>query len=233
MHAVMDAIGYTFKNTSLLTVALTHSSWVNEQNEGGIRHNERLEFLGDAVFELVVTERLFRLFPDVREGDLTQLRSSLVSTASFAAIARKIGLADFLRMGRGEERQGGRGRDPLLADTLEAVLGAVYLDGGLSAAKGVVDRLFADRWLAAAIPVKKKDCKTRLQEITQRLDGAARGLPVYAQAETSGEEHAPYFTVNVTLPDGRRFTGSGQSRRAAEQMAARQALESLSADDQP
>ncbi|MBO4311733.1 MAG: ribonuclease III [Desulfovibrionaceae bacterium] len=232
MRAVMDAIGYAFRDESLLSVALTHSSWVNEQGGGALRHNERLEFLGDAVFELLVTERLFTLFPDAREGDLTRLRSSLVSTVSFAAIARRIGLADSLRMGRGEEQQGGRDRDPLLADALEAVLGAVYLDGGLPAARGVVGRLFEDRWPAAAIMPVKKDYKTRLQECTQRLKGASRGLPVYAQAEPSGEEHAPHFTAEVTLPDGRRFTGEGQSRRASEQMAARQALEALGALDE-
>jgi len=223
-------LGYTFWNQKLLGTALTHSSWVNEQasEKDGV-HNERLEFLGDAVLELCVTEVLYRRFSSMREGEMTRLRSGLVNTTTLAALARLSGVREYLKLGHGEEAQGGRDRDPLLADAMEAVIGAAYLDGGLAAARQVVEKLYRDRWPdgpAAAAP-PQKDYKTLLQEKTQRLDGLARGLPVYAADGMEGPEHAPVFAAVVTLPDGRHFRGSSGNRRGAEQAAAKAALEAL------
>lgn len=227
-QSFQERIGHAFRDASLLRTALTHSSWVNEQSgPHTAAHNERLEFLGDAVLELCVTEQLYSRFPSSREGDLTRMRSELVSTASLAGLARETGIAGELRMGRGEEMQGGRERDPLLADAMEAVLGAVYLDGGIDAARQVVGKLFEGRWPSGIRCPQRKDNKTRLQEATQSLRGKARGLPVYTPAGCTGPEHAPVFAAKVTLPDGRSFLGTGVSRRTAEQDAARLALKAL------
>lgn len=221
-------LGYTFSNTALLDEALTHSSWVNEAAEGTEnavpRHNERLEFLGDAVLELCVSHSLFARFSQAREGDLTRMRAALVNTRVLAEVAKSLDLHVRLRLGRGEESQGGRERAPLLADLFEAVLGAVYLDGGYAAAMGVVGRLFESRWPQSAQPPRRKDYKTRLQEATQRLDAQSRGLPHYIPDGCEGPEHARTFAVVVELPDGRRCRATGVSRRGAEQEAARLAL---------
>ena len=209
-------------------MALTHSSYVNEHGSAS-EHNERLEFLGDAVLELCVTEVLYRLLPDVREGEMTRLRSRLVNTTTMAELARVSGVRDALRLGAGEESQGGRDRDPLLADAMESVIGAAYLDGGLSAAQQVIGFLYAGRWpgKAGIGGPQAKDSKTLLQEATQRFSGAARGLPVYTAEGMTGPEHEPVFTSRVTLPDGRWFTATGSTRRGSEQAAARKALDAL------
>lgn len=214
-------IGHAFARPELLDLALTHSSWANE---AGGDHNERLEFLGDAVLELCVSAWLYHRFPGVREGQLTRLRSGLVSTASLAERARHIGLDGLLRLGRGEEEQGGRRRDTVLSDALEAVLAAVYEDGGFAAARGAVERIFDGRWPQGVPAVSVKDCKTLLQEATQRLFGQT---PAYVRAGSSGPEHAKVFEVVLTLPDGAEFRASGPSCRKAEQEAARRALAAL------
>ena len=140
-----SGIGYAFWNGKLLETALTHSSYINE-HAGKSEHNERLEFLGDAVLELCVTEVLYHLLPGTREGEMTHLRSSLVNTTTLAELARLSGIREHIRLGCGEEAQGGRDRDPLLADAVESVIGAAYLDGGLAAAKQVVEHLYHGRW---------------------------------------------------------------------------------------
>ncbi len=224
MQTFLAFLGHHFADETLLQTAITHSSWVNEQCGSMEKHNERLEFLGDAVLELTVTEQLFKRFPNAREGELTRMRSALVSTDSLAFLARETGLAALLRMGKGEELQGGRERNPLLADALEAVLGAIYLDGGLPAAQAVVKRLFATHWPQKVCVPAQKDFKTRLQERLQRSTGPDRGLPRYLPTGTTGPEHAPEFFAEVFLPSGRSFKGRGVSKRAAEQDAARTAL---------
>ena len=140
LDVLQDRIGYRFKDESLLVLAVTHSSWANEHSAGNA-HNERLEFLGDAVLEIAVSAQLFARFPDAREGELTRLRSSLVNEATLAVIARKLHLDDCLRLARGEENQGGRQRDSLLSDAMEAVFGGVFVDGGIEKAREVVERL--------------------------------------------------------------------------------------------
>lgn len=222
------ALGHEFARPDLLRLALTHSSWANENGRDG-RHNERLEFLGDAVLEICVSNALYICFPEMREGEMTRLRSDLVGEASLAARAREQGLDRRLLLGQGEEAQGGRSRDAVLADLFEAVLGAVFLDGGLGAAQGAVERAFSHVWPTCgdAGADRVKDAKTSLQEACQRR---FRALPVYSLLETSGPEHAPLFHVAVTLPDGRRFEARGGGCRRAEHDAARIALESLEAE---
>ena len=215
------AIHYTFKQVKWLEQALTHSSFVNEYSEG-LEHNERLEFLGDAVLELSVSEMLFRFFPQAREGELTALRSGLVSQGALAEQARRLGLDKALRLGRGEESQGGRSRDALLSDAFEAVLGAVFMDGGYEEAAGTVVRLIENLVPASGPRNSRKDSKSILQELTQRN---FRELPVYSLKESRGPEHAKIFEVLLRLPDGRVFTGTGSSLKRAEQIVAMLALE--------
>lgn len=231
MRKFEEQLGYTFRQRDLLEQALTHSSWVNEaRGETAERpHNERLEFLGDAVLELCVSHVLFARFPAAREGSLTRVRAGLVNTRILAELAREIGLDKSLQLGRGEESQGGRDRAPLLADGVEAVLGAVYLDGGFGAAYAFVERLYAGRWPKEAEKPRRKDYKTSLQEATQRLPETQRGLPLYIPDGSEGPEHARIFAVIVELPDGRRCRATGVSRKGAEQEAARLALAMLEA----
>jgi ribonuclease-3 len=217
-------LGHVFRDAALLAAALTHSSFAHEA--GGGPHNERLEFLGDAVLSLCVSGELFARFPDAQEGDLTRLRSRLVNAASLAGVAREIGLDRHLRLGRGEENQGGRKRDTLLGDALEAVLGAVYEDGGFAPARELVRRLFTRHWLWAPEQEVRKDFKTRLQEVIQQQ---YRELPMYTLSASRGPEHARLFEVRLLLPDGRSFTAEGNSLKRAEQEAARNALLALHA----
>lgn len=216
-----SALGHDFVRADLLRLALTHSSWANEHGAGQ-EHNERLEFLGDAVLELCVSQKLFSSIPGAREGELTRLRSELVSTESLAQRAREQGLDKRLLLGRGEERQGGRERDTVLSDLFEAVLGAIFADGGFAAAQRAVERVFAELWphWEGKAP-RKKDFKTLLQEACQHRFGA---LPTYALLESSGPEHAPLFRVSVTLPDGRVLLAEGGGRKRAEHEAAQKAL---------
>lgn len=216
-------LGHTFRRPELLDLALTHSSWANEQG-APCAHNERLEFLGDAVLELCVSTELFQRFPEAREGELTRLRAHLVSAVGLAQRARELGLDAHIRLGKGEERQGGRTRDAILSDALEAVLAAVYLDGGFAQAREAVARVFAGHWPLATGAPQARDAKSHLQEAVQNLFGT---MPVYAQVASSGPEHAKHFQVRLTLPDGRGFPGEGASLRKAEQAAAACALEAL------
>lgn len=216
-----DKLGYHFRDISLLATALTHSSWANEHRTS---HNERLEFLGDAVLEINVSRELYERFPDEREGGLTRLRSRLVSEGKLAELARGLGIGEMMFMGRGEASQGGRARPALIADAMEAVLGAVYLDGGHEEASALVQRLYAGRWPDPSEERKVKDYKTRLQEGTQAI---LRSLPTYIPLSSSGPEHAKTFHVKIELSDGRTYTASGSSLKRAEQEAARIALEDL------
>lgn len=208
-----------FKNKELLDLALTHKSWVNE-NPNLRSSNERLEFLGDAILEFVITEILYKNFPQHQEGYLTNLRSNLVNTQNLANLARKLGVGKALYLSKGEEKGGGRENSSLLADTLEAIIGALYLDQGLSAVQK-----FIKKYLVAEIPKKiagpLKDPKSRLQEYVQ-----AKGLPApkYKVVEESGPDHDKKFIVEVFVKDKSLARGFGKSKNLAEQDAANKAL---------
>ena len=210
--------GYRFRDPALLETALTHRS--------ASRINyERLEFLGDSVLNFVVALMAFRAHPDASEGDLSRYRAALVSAPSLAAVAASLALGDQLRLGSGELKSGGFRRDSILADSLEAILGAVYLDGGLDTAAGVVERLLGQRLRDLPAAAALKDPKTRLQEILQ-----SQGLPLpkYALEEVGGEPHEQWFVASCEATEsGLRATGRGSSRRRAEQEAARQMLGAL------
>ncbi len=205
---------------------MTHSSYANERNAGA-ENNERLEFLGDAVLELTVSEELFRRFPEVREGELTRMRSRLVSQPTLAQLAREMGLHEHLRLGRGEESQGGRNRDSLLSDAVEALIGAIFLDAGFDAAKEWVIDMLHSRWPKRPETSRIKDYKSRLQEATQQL---YKARPLYALAGSAGPEHEKQFLVLLTMPDGREITAQGPSVKKAEQLAADKALRLLDED---
>lgn len=220
---LQDCIHHRFAQVKLLETALTHSSFANEQEVN--EDNERLEFLGDAVLELCISEEGFKRFPSAAEGQLTRIRSQLVKEHSLAAIARSIKLDKYIRLGRGEELQGGRERDALLADAFEAVLGAVFLDGGFEAARNTILLIFDELWPVQAVLPETKDYKSRLQEVAQER---YRDRPVYVLAGTSGPEHEKIFEVDVTLPTGDVFRGKGTSVKRAEQESAKCALVFLS-----
>ncbi len=221
LRTLQSGIHYEFKQVKLLIQALTHTSHANEH---GGTHNERLEFLGDAVLELAVSDELYRKFPEAQEGHLTRMRSAMVSETALAGVARRMGLGDCLLLGRGEESQGGRDKNSVLSDALEAVLGAVYLDGGLEAASERVKFLFEGHWPSPPETFRPRDFKSLLQEATQRI---WKSRPSYALGASRGPEHAKLYSVIVTLPDGTRLEWEERSMRKAEQGAAEQALHLL------
>lgn len=210
-------IGYTFQNETLLRRALTHSSYANERHRKS-EDNERLEFLGDAVLELFSSEFLFLNYPKLSEGDLTKLRASLVCEPTLAACTAQIQLGEFVRLGRGEEQTGGRRRKSILSDALEAVIGAIYLDGGFTNAKE-----FILKFILTDIEHKKLfyDSKTILQEFVQ---GNYEEALSYRLLEESGPDHNKNFTVEARIGDRAIGSGSGRTKKAAEQEAAYQAL---------
>ena len=218
---LQDRLGHAFDDPGLLAQALTHRSC-------GAHNNERLEFLGDAILDFVIADLLYGGEPDAHEGRLTRLRAHLVRRETLATVARDVHLGEALRLGPGELKSGGRDRDSILADALEAVIGAVYLDGGMSSCRGVLETLYNDRLARAAVEKGLKDPKTRLQEA---LQGHGRGLPQYTVVSLDGAPHDQSFTV-ACLVDGvpNPVTGFGPSRRKAEQDAATKALEKLDGD---
>lgn len=222
LAALEARLGLTFRDPELLRQALRHSSYAHENPDHG-PSNEQLEFLGDAVLSLTVSHLLLEAFPGSPEGELSQRRAALVNTRTLAAVARRLRLGDFLLLGKGEERQGGRQKPSLLADALEAVLAAVYLDQGLQAAAGLVETWLGPL-LAAQEDLDVQDAKTRLQEWAQ-----ARGQapPQYEVLEESGPSHARIFRVALRLGGETLAEGRGRSKKAAEQEAARQALAAL------
>ncbi len=220
---LQEKLGYVFRDEALLLLALTHSSWANEHNEpGGEAHNERLEFLGDAVLELNISAGLYLRYPGEREGSLTHLRSRMVSEAMLNILAQELDMGQCLLLGRGEDAQGGRQRPALLADAVEAVLGAVYLDGGHEAARVLVGRLYERHWPTLDSGRRGKDHKTLLQELTQ---ARFKALPTYLPLPGEGPEHARVFRSQLELPDGRICLGEGNTQKGAEQCAAQRALE--------
>lgn len=223
VNNLQEKLGYWFKNLDTLELALTHSSWASDLKKLE-KQNERLEFLGDAVLELCVSTELFQRYPQAREGDLTQLRSQLVNEAALARLARKIGLAPLLKLGSGEEQQSGRDKDSVLSDAMEAVLAAVYLDGGFMAARQSVKILYKELWPETWERKQEADNKSKLQELSQNL---FHGLPTYSLETSTGPSHAPTFEIALRLPDGRKFRASASSCKKAEQKAAGMALDAL------
>ena len=216
------AIGYRFKNISLLQNALTHSSYANERWHNSLMSNERLEFLGDSILGMVVAEYLFRTFPDRPEGELTRMRADMVCEKSLACVAARIGLGSHLMLGNGEEQGGGRSRESILADAVESVIAAAFLDGGMNAA-----RKFIEQFILVEVPVKKlhnADYKTALQELVQQKKHQVLS---YRLTGESGPDHDKRFDVEVSLNGKVVGVGSGSSKKRAEQMAARCAMEEL------
>ena len=216
------AIGYKFKNITLLQNALTHSSYANEQWHDSLKSNERLEFLGDSVLGMVVAEHLYKTQPDRPEGDLTRMRADMVCETSLAEIARKIRLGDHLLLGKGEEQSGGRNRPSILADAVESVIAACFLDGGMTPAEA-----FIREFVLCNVPVrvmKNTDYKTALQELVQQKKNQQL---VYTLVGESGPDHDKQFVVELTLNGKVVGKGVGTSKKRAEQDAARIALETL------
>ena len=207
----IPSLDYEFRDETLLQYALTHRS-------AGKNNNERLEFLGDAILNFVIAEHLYQSCPGLPEGDLSRLRASLVNKTSLSEIAQKLALGDSVILGPGEMKSGGQRRDSILADTLEAIIGAIYLDGGFGAAQAIIRDLYTERFANLPMPDELKDAKTRLQEL---LQARGLGLPEYKVMDVQGKDHAQTFlvTCHVTSLD-LQAQGTGRSRRAAEQNAA-------------
>ena len=223
-EALQQRTGHRFANTALLTQALTHRSF-------GADHNERLEFLGDAVLSLTVSALLFEHFAGSDEGDLTRVRAHLVREDSLHRMAVQLGLPEVLRLSEGEARGGGAQRPSILADALEALIGATFVDGGFDAARGLVQRLFGEVIATTDMGSWSKDAKTELQEW---LQARRLAVPVYTIRATRGQAHAQTFDVECSVPAlGLVESGEGRSRRVAEQEAARRMLDALSASDKP
>lgn len=217
-----ERLGYRFKDQQLLQTALTHSSYANEHG-GHIKYNERLEFLGDAFFDAVVGEAFFRRFPNREEGFLSRIRAVIVCEDSLARKANQIGLGSFLRLSHGEEKTGGRNRTSILADAMEAIIGAIYLDGGFEAVQNVVLTLFQEEIEDASQgKVNTRDYKTRLQEWLQ-----ARGITDirYELIEESGPDHDKTFVMGLIVEGKMLSRGEGKSKKEAQQQAAKITLE--------
>jgi ribonuclease-3 len=215
-HRLTD---YLFRDPQLLEQALTHRSYARSRN------NERLEFLGDSVLSLVISRHIFQQFPDAKEGELSRLRATLVKQATLARVARDLGLGEHLHLGSGELKSGGYRRDSILADALEAVIGAVYLDSDFVRAESMVLGIFRTRLQNLDIGRELKDPKTRLQEYLQARQSE---LPIYAVEQTRGKSHNQIFTVSCSVPELKlQAQGSGASRKKAEQLAAQSILDQL------
>jgi ribonuclease-3 len=223
-ESLQEKIGHSFGRPGLLRESLTHRSFSNEQPGKDFPHNERLEFLGDAVLDLVISHLVYRSFPRLPEGELTRIRAEVVSEKALAELARSLALGCCLRLGRGEDRSGGRDKDSLLADAFEAVLGAVFLDGGFEAARGVVERLFADGVAHSARRKVGVDHKTRLQEILQARHGKT---PEYVLLQAEGPDHQRIYSVEARFEGEAIGSGRGRTKKKAEQEAAREALSGL------
>ncbi len=216
------AIGYRFRNITLLQNALAHSSYANERWHDSLKSNERLEFLGDSILGMVVAEHLYRNYPDRLEGELTRMRADMVCERALANIAQRIELGQHLLLGHGEEQTGGRTRNSILADAVESVIAACFLDGGMEAARG-----FIDRFVLTDVPVRKlrnADYKTALQELVQQKKNQQL---TYKLTGESGPDHDKHFEVAVLLNGSTVGTGTGSSKKRAEQDAARAAMEQL------
>lgn len=225
INELETAIGYRFHNIQLLRSALTHSSYANERWHNSLLSNERLEFLGDSVLGMLVADYLYRTFPDRPEGELTRMRADMVCEKALATAANSISLGNHLLLGHGEERLGGRSRESILADAMESVIAACYLDGGLEAAHAIVEKFILVR-----VPVTKLqnvDYKTQLQELVQQKKNQ---VLTYALVGESGPDHDKRFDVEVSLNGKVVGSGFGKSKKRAEQDAAHSAIETLFPD---
>lgn len=218
---LQQLIGHQFANVGLLHEALMHKSYSNENPEDTTDCNERLEFLGDAVLDLVIGQRTFQNYPQMHEGDLTRVRAELVRERNLAEVARKINLGPCLKMGKGERRSGGENKDSLLANAVEALFGAIFLDGGYPVAQTVIEKMFIDEIKLAANNEFDVDYKTRLQEYCQRVH---RQTPDYILVAEVGPDHQKHYSIEVQLQGNRVSSGEGRSKKLAEQDAARAAL---------
>jgi len=228
MRELEKKLNYTFRNTALLEEALRHSSYANEHRAAHIHSNERLEFLGDSVLGFVTAEFLFCQHPDMPEGDLTRIRAALVCEQSLYEVARKLQLGQHLKLGKGEESGGGRERTSILADAVEAIFAAVYLDGGIEEASALIHRVLLDAEREEAVEERRRDYKTTLQERVQRKAGQELA---YRMIGEQGPDHAKTFQAEVLLNGVSIGTGFGHSKKEAEQAAAKDALAQMTHTD--
>ena len=212
-------LGYSFNDRSLLCQALTHRSFVNEAGDRSVKDNERLEFFGDAILDFFLSDWLYRRFPKSSEGELTRMRASLVHEESLARLAGNLDMGRFLRLGRGEEKSGGRRKKSILADSYEALLAALYLDGGADAVRSLVEAHFLPLMEVVAEGPISRDYKTEFQELSQALRGET---PRYLLKGSSGPDHDPVFKVEAILGSESFGVGTGRSKKEAEQAAARE-----------
>lgn len=225
MFTLEEKLGYRFKNRALLENALQHSSYANEHRGAGMRSNERLEFLGDAVLGVVTADYLYKKHPDLPEGDLTRIRAALVCEGSLVQVAKSLDLGSYLKLGKGEAHGGGRARPSIQADAVEAMLAAVYLDGGIGQARKLIhDLVLTDEKEKTAAG---RDFKTALQELVQRESGQ---VLAYRLTGESGPDHAKTFCMEVQLNGKTIGAGQGRSKKEAEQAAAKAAVASLEQD---
>jgi ribonuclease-3 len=228
---IQVTLGYVFKQESLLYEALTHRSFSQTQEHENAQHNERLEFLGDAVLGLVISERLVTIFPTFTEGELSKLKAGLISRVTLARAAGRLQLGQWLRLGRGEEVSSGREKHSLLANALEALIGAVYLDGGLEAARAFIPRVLAAEFSDLRDSPESSvggDWKSRLQEWVHKYEGTS---PQYRLVQESGPDHQKVFAITVEICGNVMGRGEGRTKKEAEQHAAEQALAQVSQRD--
>ena len=223
MEALERKLHYNFRNRALLAEALNHSSYANEHRGAGICSNERLEFLGDSILGFVTAEHLFKIYPDLPEGDFTRIRAALVCEQSLYEVAQHLELGQYLKLGRGEESGGGRYRQSILADAVEAVFAAIYLDSDIQSISAIIHRILLDR-ADAHVVEERKDYKTALQELIQREEGHTL---TYRLTGEQGPDHNKTFIFDVLIDGVPAGSGSGHSKKEAEQAAARDALEKL------
>ncbi|KAF0154917.1 MAG: ribonuclease III [Syntrophaceae bacterium] len=228
LTALQEKLHYAFRNPDLLSTALTHRSHVNENPQLGASDNERLEFLGDAVLGLCVSDLLMKKHADFDEGTLSKIRSLLVNEKPLADLAAKLGLGDCLLLGRGEDHSGGRTKESLLANALEAVIAAIYLDSSFSKTRTIIKKLMGPLLNDEALNAQCFDYKTALQELCQKKYKSA---PLYALLESSGPDHDKTFEVEVTVGPGLRQIGHGKSKKDAQKQAAQNAWESLHSEN--
>ncbi|MBD1390001.1 ribonuclease III [Neiella sp. HB171785] len=221
LKRLQTIVGHQFAEAKLLEQALTHRS-------AAALHNERLEFLGDAILGVVIAEALYHDFPEQNEGDLSRMRATLVRGQTLAELAQDFGLGDYLKLGPGELKSGGFRRESILADAVEAIIGAVFLDAGIEVAKAMVLKWYQSRLATIAPGINQKDPKTRLQEY---LQAHKLSLPDYEVIDTSGQAHKQTFTVSCSIDGAEPVIAKGSSRRKAEQAAAEQVLQGLLSDD--
>ena len=224
---LQKSLGVSFEKPSLLEQALVHSSYINENPAQTLGHNERLEFLGDAVLDFVVADKLYQEFPTLSEGEMTKLRATLVRRETLASLARNIKLGGYLYMGKGEESSGGRNKTPNLAGALEAVIAAVFLDRGIIAATGMINGLIAEEWGKLTSRGANIEYKSKLQELVQ---SKYQVTPAYRLVSESGPDHEKSFMVEVIVNSEVVGTGAGKTKKAAETEAARLALERIAGD---